>query len=342
MLCAAAQRVAIVSDAWHPQVNGVVRTLAALEAELARMGITAEVFGPDRFLTLPCPTYHEIRLAVLPARRLRRLLTAFAPHRLHITTEGPLGRAARAWALAGGRRFTTSLHTRFPDYVSARTGLPAAPFWSMLRRFHRPAAATMVATETLQRELAGRGFPHLCQWSRGVDTALFRPGAAEVLGLPRPVFLHAGRVAPEKNLPAFLSLDLPGSKVVIGDGPALPELRRQYPAAHFLGARSGPALARAYAAADVLVFPSRTDTFGLVMLEALACGTPVAAFPVPGPLDVLDATTGVMHADLRAAALAALHLDRATCVAAVGRRSWRASAEQFAANLVPLQGTVGD
>ncbi len=337
-----ARRIAIVSDTWHPQVKGVVRTLAAVATELRRMGHAAEVFGPDRFRTVPCPTYAEIRLAVLPGRRLRRLLEAFGPGCLHIATEGPLGRAARAWAMEGGRRFTTSLHTRFPDYVQTRTGLPAEAGWSLLRHFHAPAAATLVATESLERELSARGFERLRRWPRGVDTELFRPedpfGRGERWDLPRPVFLHAGRVAVEKNLPAFLDLDLPGSKVVVGDGPLLPELRRRYPGVRFVGNRAGPSLARAYAGADALVFPSRTDTFGLVMLEALACGTPVAAFPVPGPLDVLTPETGVMREDLRAAALAALRLDRASCRAAAGRRSWQASAEHFFASLVRLRG----
>lgn len=330
----AGSRIAIVSDAWQPQVNGVVRTLDSVRTELVAMGHEVEVFGPDRFRTVPCPSYPEIRLALLPGRRLGGLLDRFAPHCLHVATEGPLGLAARAWAIRLRMPFTTSLHTRFPDYVRARTGLPAGLGWAALRRFHAAAAATLVATPTLRRELEGRGFRHLRLWSRGVDVSLFRPQASDTAGLARPVFLHVGRVAVEKNIPAFLALDLPGSKVVVGDGPLLPALRRQFPDAHFTGAQVGQDLARSFAAADAFVFPSRTDTFGLVMLESLACGTPVAAFPVPGPLDVLTPAVGAMDEDLRAAALAALALDRGACRAHAERSSWRACAETFLGHLV--------
>jgi len=340
-------RILIVSDAWTPQVNGVVRTIATVADELTAMGHVVEVIGPDRFRTVPLPTYPDIRLAVLPGRRLGRLIEAFAPDALHIATEGPLGGAARRWALRHGRAFTTAFHTRFPEYLHARTRLPPSWTYARLRRFHGAGQGLMVATESLRSELADRGFGSLRSWSRGVDLHLFRPDRhGEVPDpfqvLPRPIFLYVGRVAVEKNLPAFLGLDLPGSLVVVGDGPALSELRRTYPKAHFLGAMHGEALSRAYASADVFVFPSRTDTFGLVVLEALASGTPVAAFPVSGPRDVLHGASGhvgALDTDLRRAALAALAADPGACRAHAELFSWRACAELFRSHLVPLGGT---
>ena len=335
-------RIVIVSDAWHPQVNGVVRTLTAVRDELRCLGYRVEVIGPDRFRTLPMPGYRSIRLAVLPGRRLARLIEACRPDALHIATEGPLGLAARAWARRRGQRFTTSLHTRFPEYLQARLRVPLGLSYAWLRRFHAPASGTMVATASLRDELAARGFTRLLMWSRGVDLDLFRPEPREAWDLPRPVFACVGRVAVEKNIPAFLALDLPGSKVVVGDGPMLPALRRAFPAAHFAGERHGAALARAYAGADVLVFPSRTDTFGLVLLESLACGTPVAAYPVTGPRDVLAAAgppgrVGCIDADLRTAALGALDADRAACRAHAGTFGWPDCAARFLANLVSMR-----
>jgi glycosyltransferase involved in cell wall biosynthesis len=331
--------VLIVSDAWTPQVNGVVRTLGTVVGELVAMGHVAEVIGPDRFRTVPCPTYPDIRLAVLPGRRLGHMIEAFAPDHLHIATEGPLGLAARAWARRQGMAFTTSFHTRFPEYLAARTRLPPSLAYAWLRRFHNAGAGVLVATASLRAELAARGFRNVRAWSRGVDLAAFRPAPAEAWDLPRPVFLNVGRVAVEKNIRAFLDLDLPGSKVVVGDGPLLPALRRAYPAVHFTGARFGAALARAYAGADVFVFPSLTDTFGLVLLESLACGTPVAAFPVTGPRDVLaDAAgrIGALDTDLRRAALAALDADRAACRAHAELFSWRACTALFLSQLAPV------
>jgi glycosyltransferase involved in cell wall biosynthesis len=333
-------RILIVSDAWRPQVNGVVRTMSTVVAELAAMGHVVEVIGPDRFRTLPCPTYPDIRLSVLPRRALGRMIEAFEPDALHIVTEGPLGMAARAWAKRHGCSFTTSFHTRFPEYVQARIGLPASLSYAWMRRFHAAGGGMMVATESLRRELAARGFANIRAWSRGVDLELFRPEPREDWNLPRPVFICIGRVAPEKNIGAFLDLDLPGSKVVVGDGPQLPALKRAYSHVHFAGARFGDALSRAYAGADVFVFPSRTDTFGLVLLESLACGTPVAAFPVTGPKDVLDGAEGrigAIDSDLRRAALHALAADRAACRKHAERFSWRACAEMFLANLVPVR-----
>lgn len=322
-------------------MNGVVRTLTTLITELGAMGVQAEVIGPDQFRTLPCPTYPDIRLSVLPARRLARMIEAFAPDALHIATEGPLGIAARRLARARGWDFTTAFHTRFPEYLAARTRLPTRWSYAWLRRFHGAGAGLMVATESLRQELASRGFRDLRAWSRGVDLSLFEPEPREAFeGLPRPIFLYVGRVAVEKNIKAFLDLDLPGSKVVVGDGPQRAGLMRAYPEVHFPGARHGAALARAYAGADVMVFPSLTDTFGLVMLESLACGTPVAAFPVTGPKDVLIAggpAVGSVHADLREACLAALATgDRAACRRYAETFSWRACAERFIANLVPV------
>jgi len=340
---APSHRILIVTDAWKPQVNGVVRTLTTVVEELRAMGHVVEVIGPDRFRTFPCPTYPDIALSFLPRRRLIRMIKAFDPEALHIATEGPLGLAARRWAKRTGFKFTTAFHTRFAEYVRARTGLPVRPIYAWMRRFHGASHGTMVATQSLREELVARGFRNIRPWSRGVDLALFKPEPREVWDLPRPIFLYVGRVAVEKNIGAFLDLDLPGSKVVVGGGPQLASLQRAYPAVSFTGPRYGEALARAYAGADVFVFPSLTDTFGLVILEALACGTPVAAFPVTGPKDVLaDARgkIGAVNADLRVAALEALTADRAACRAHAERYSWRACAEMFLSHLVPLMGEV--
>jgi glycosyltransferase involved in cell wall biosynthesis len=328
------RRIAIVSDAWHPQVNGVVRTLSAVCGGLSAAGYETAVFGPDRYRTIPCPGYTSIRLAVGAGRTLARQMTAFAPHAVHIATEGPLGIAARAHCLARGWPFTTAYHTRFPEYVWARCGVPLSWTYAALRRFHAPSRGVMVATETMRRELTARRFERLVAWTRGVDTTLFRPGCAPAVELPRPVFLYVGRVAVEKSLPAFLDLDLPGTKLVVGDGPSLAAMRRRYPQVHFAGAQFGEALVRHYAAADVMVLPSRTETFGLVLLEALACGVPVAAFPSAGPNDVIGASgAGVIDEDLRHAALAALDIPRERCLAHARRFSWQASIDQFVSHL---------
>jgi glycosyltransferase involved in cell wall biosynthesis len=336
------RRILIVSDAWVPQVNGVVRTLQAVVAALRAAGDVVEVIGPDRFVTVPMPGYAEIRLAVAPRRRLARLVEAFGPEALHIATEGPLGWAMRALCRKRGWRFTSSFHTKFPDYVHARTRIPRAWSWALMRHFHGPSSGTLCATASLAAELRGRGFAHVVPWSRGVDLRKFNrdaeaePEAWE--GLPRPIFLVAGRVAVEKNLEAFLALDLPGSKVVVGDGPQRAALARRFPDVHFAGWRENGRLARSYAAADVFVFPSRTDTFGLVLLEALASGTPVAAYPVTGPLDVIgDAPVGALDEDLRSACLRALGADRAACRAHAARFSWEACAQRFRDSLVPRE-----
>lgn len=338
----APMRILIVTDAWHPQVNGVVRTLTMLAEELQAMGHVVEVLGPDRFPTVGLPSYGTIKLALFPGRRLAKLIEAFQPCALHLATEGPLGWSARRWALRRGVPFSTSFHTKFPEYLHARTRMPLALGYALLRRFHNRGSATLVATGSLRAELAGRGFRNLRPWTRGVDLGRFHPDpAAEVeeWALPRPIFLCVGRIAVEKNLEAFLRLDLPGTKVVVGDGPQREALARAHPEARFVGERHGAALARAYAGADVFVFPSITDTFGLVLLESLACGTPIAAHPVTGPADILeDAPPGVgaLDKDLRAAAMRALNGDRAACRRHAERFSWRSCAEAFLASLVRL------
>lgn len=327
-------RIVLVSDAWEPQINGVVTTLKRTCEELTALGHTVEVIGPNRFRTLPCPGYRSIRLAVLPGRHLTQLLDGLAPDAIHIATEGTLGQAARRYCLDRGLDFTTAYHTQFPEYLALRTRIPARWTYAAVRRFHAPATRTMVATASQQKLLEEHGFGHLARWSRGVDTTLFRPRDKKFLLAPRPIAMYVGRVAVEKNLDAFLSLDLPGSKFVVGDGPALPGLRERYPTVRFTGFKHGEELAQHLAAADVFVFPSRTDTFGLVLLEAMACGVPVAAFPVTGPRDViLPGVTGVLHEDLGRAALQALHLDPAACVAHASSYSWRNATLQFLANL---------
>ncbi|MBB5987278.1 glycosyltransferase family 4 protein [Sphingobium lignivorans] len=330
------RRILIVTDAWAPQVNGVVRTLQSVSAELGAMGHVVDVIGPDRFATLPCPTYPEIRLAMAAPGTIGRMIAAFRPDAIHLATEGPLCVAARRWCLRRGYHFTTAYHTNFPDYVQSRTGLSADLFWPYFRWFHGPASAVLTSTPSIRAGLHRAGISQTHHWGRGVDLALFTPdGAAHpaYAGLPGPVMLHVGRVAVEKNIEAFLRLDMPGTKVVVGDGPARAALEQHYPDAHFLGLLTGEALASAYRGADVLVFPSRTDTFGLVMIEALACGTPVAAYPVMGPVDVLTPTSGAMDERLETAVERALTMDRAAC-AAFGRSfSWRRSAEQFLGSL---------
>ncbi len=329
-------RIALVTDAWAPQVNGVVRTLAAITAELRRRGHAVEIVSPDLFRSLPCPTYPEIRLALAGRGAAGRRLERFAPDAIHIATEGPLGWAARNWCLARGRGFTTAYHTQFPEYLARRTGLSAERFWPMIRRFHAPSGGILAATETVRAQLRAQGLGQVRAWSRGVDLDEFGPDVAApacFAGLPRPIQLYVGRVAVEKNIEAFLGNRHPGSKVVVGDGPALARLRSAFPEARFLGRKSGRELAACYAGADVFVFPSRTDTFGLVMIEALACGTPVAAYPVPGPLDVLTAESGAMAERLENAISTALWLRREDCLAHGRGFTWRASTDQFLAAL---------
>jgi glycosyltransferase involved in cell wall biosynthesis len=333
-------KLAIVSDAWYPQVNGVVKTLSYTRDELVRLGHTVEMVTPDGFRTIPCPTYPEIRLSLRPARAVARRLEAFAPDAVHISTEGPLGLAARAWCVRHNFPFTTTFHTQFPEYVQLRTRLPLAVSYAFMRWFHNAGRCTMVATRMLHERLASRGFTRLGMWSRGVDTELFRPRGKELYADTRPIFLYMGRVAIEKNVEAFLGLDLPGTRVVIGDGPDLDMLKHRYPAVRFLGYKTGEDLASHVAAADVFVFPSLTDTFGLVLIEALASGVPVAAFPVQGPIDVIDnGVTGVLDENLRAAALKALDLDPTACRAAALRYTWAACTRQFLAHVEAVRQT---
>ena len=331
-------RVLIATDAWHPQVNGVVRTLTSLAAAAKALDAEIEFLTPDGFPSLPLPTYPGLRIALPSRGEIARRIEAAAPEALHIATEGPIGWAARAYCRRKKLAFTTSYTTRFPEYVSVRTGIPVAIGYAVLRHFHDAAAMTMVATPSLRQELAERGFRKLGFWTRGVDTTLFRPDDPAHLDLPRPIFMAMGRVAVEKNLEAFLSLDLPGTKVVVGDGPQKAQLERKYPDAVFLGEKKGADLVSHLASADVFVFPSLTDTFGVVQLEALACGTPVAAFPVTGPKDVIaDHPIGAIDDDLRAACLRALTMSRETCRNFALARSWENSARQFIGNLVSLQ-----
>jgi glycosyltransferase involved in cell wall biosynthesis len=323
-------RILVATDAWHPQVNGVVRTLMAL-AESARKQNVAIVFlTPEGFPSLPVPTYPSLRCALPSPREVARRIEEVKPDAIHIATEGPVGHMVRRYCLRHRRPFTTSYTTRFPEYISARLPIPEAWSYAVLRRFHSAAAITMVATPSLMAELSARGFRNLGLWTRGVDTELFSLERAVDLDLPRPIFVTVGRIAVEKNLAAFLALDLPGSKVVIGEGPQERDLRRDFPNAKYLGLLQGTALAAHLAAADVFVFPSKTDTFGVVQLEALACGVPVAAYPVAGPRDVIgNNPIGVLHEDLRTACLKALHISREACRAFALTRSWENSAREF-------------
>jgi len=331
-------RIAIATDAWAPQVNGVVRTLQAVTAELGAMGHQVCVIAPDQFRTLPCPSYPEIRLALTTQAGVGRRIAEFGAQAIHIATEGPIGLAARRHCLGRRLAFTTAYHTQFPDYVAERTGMPADWFWHYIRWFHGPSAAVLASTPSVEAILEQRGVGPVRRWGRGVDLDLFRPDRAAhpaFAGLPSPIQLYVGRVAVEKNIEAFLACETPGTKVVVGDGPARAALSRAYPDARFLGALHGEDLASAYAGADVFVFPSRTDTFGLVMIEALACGTPVAAYPVTGPIDVLDEGSSGMDEDLATAIGKALACDRSVAAAYGATFGWRKSAEQFLSALVP-------
>jgi glycosyltransferase involved in cell wall biosynthesis len=331
-------RILIATDAWHPQVNGVVRTLTSLASSASTLGAEIEFLTPDGFPSLAVPTYPGLRMALPNRREIARRMEAASPDAIHIATEGPIGWAVRAYCRRRKLAFTTSYTTRFPEYIAVRSIIPAALSYAVLRHFHSAAGMTMVATASLKQELSARGFRKLGTWTRGVDTDLFRPDDAAELDLPRPIFLTVGRVAVEKNLEAFLSLNLPGSKVVIGDGPQRALLERRYPKVRFLGEKTGKELSAHFAAADVFVFPSLADTFGVVQLEALACGTPVAAFPVTGPKDVIaDHPVGALDKDLRSACIRALGMSRETCRSFALARSWESSARQFIGNLSALR-----
>jgi 1,2-diacylglycerol 3-alpha-glucosyltransferase/glucuronosyltransferase len=347
-------KVLIATDAWRPQVNGVVRTLGALARAAAKIGVEIEFLSPYGFWTFPVPTYPGLRLALPRGKTIAARIEGAKPNAIHVATEGPIGHAVRSYCIKAERPFTTSYTTRFPEYIAARSPIPESWIYAALRRFHAAAAVTMVATPSLMNELSGRGFSNLGMWTRGVDVDLFRPDRAIDLDFPRPIFMTVGRVAIEKNLPAFLSLDLPGTKVVIGAGPQQAELKRRFPATKFLGQLDNGILAAHLAAADVFVFPSLTDTFGIVQLEALASGVPVAAFPVTGPRDVIGThPVGVLDDDLRVACMQALWISREACREFALHYSWENSAHQFVAhvrkvalaagenpNRVPLQTTV--
>jgi glycosyltransferase involved in cell wall biosynthesis len=327
-------RILVATDAWRPQVNGVVRSLEYISKAVTEWDAEIEFLTPDQFFSIPLPTYGEIRLSLATAGSIGKHIDKNAIDHIHIPTEGPLGLAARRYCLQNGRIFTTSYHTNFPDYIWTRTRIPRSVTSAALRYFHNAGRGTMVSTQTLATDLAARGFKRLMQWSRGVDHENFSPLKATTLDLPRPIFLYAGRLAPEKNVEHFLALDLPGSKLVIGDGPSRRALQQAFPNAHFIGAQTSQALAVYYASADVFVFPSRTDTFGMVLLEALASGLPVAALPVPGPLDVLGTSSaGILDNDLRSACLKALEIPRECARAHALTYTWSRSARQFLDNI---------
>ncbi len=324
-------RVLIATDAWKPQVNGVVTTYVNLERESANAGLDLTFLTPSGFRTMPLPTYSEIRLALIRPRDVAKRVEEDSPDFIHIATEGPIGLAARAFCRSAGRRFTTSYHTRFPEYISARAPIPLSFGYRFERWFHNGGSGVMAASLSLRHDLTAQGIRNVHLWSRGVNLDLFRPRNVDRFGLPRPIFLYAGRVAVEKNLDAFLNLDLPGTKVVVGGGPQLEELMRRYPNVMFTGPKFGEDLAEHYASADVFVFPSLTDTFGVVLLEALACGVPVAAYNVMGPKDVVaNGSVGVLGDDLKEAALAALDLDHRECRPYAELFSWGACTRRFA------------
>jgi len=337
-------RIAIVTDAWSPQVNGVVRTLQSVRDELVRQGHDVLIVSPDLFYSMPCPTYPEIRLAFASTGSVGRMLEEFSPQAIHLATEGPVCLAARRWCLARDFPFTTAYHTQFPDYVAARTGVNPEWVWRYIRWFHSPAQSILASTASIADTLKAHGLTQIRHWGRGVDLSTFGDPVPDpaIRALAQdgkgPIQLYVGRVAIEKNIEAFLTATHPGTKVIVGDGPALASLKAKYPDAHFLGPKFGADLAAAYAAADVFVFPSKTDTFGLVMIEALACGTPVAAYPVTGPIDVLTPETGAMHGDLDQAIGEALTRDRAACRAYGQGFTWAKSAHQFLHALVPVGG----
>lgn len=330
-------RITIVTDAWHPQVNGVVRSIENTNAELERMGVEVCMVTPQSFHSVPCPTYPEIRLSVASYRRVSNEIEKSQPSYVHIATEGPLGFMARRWCIKHGMRFSTSYHTRFPEYVAARFPVPESWLYAFVRWFHNGGSACMVATPSLETELNARGVRNLKRWSRGIDAAQFFPRekVARPFGLPRPIYMTVGRVSVEKNLPEFLDLDLPGSKVVVGDGPARADLQNKYPDVLFTGVKTGWELAEAYAQADVFVFPSKTDTFGNTILEALASGVPVAAFPVTGPIDILGdhPKAGALNKDLRTACLAAQECTPEAALALSRSYSWETASRQFLNNV---------
>ena len=331
-------KILIVTDAWPPVTSGVVRTYQTTIRHLKTMGHQIDLITPEQFFTVRCPTDNQQRLALYAGRKTGRLIEAAQPDAIHVATEGPLGLAGRNWCVKHSVPFTTSYTTKLPEYFRARGKIPTPWTYAVMRWFHQPAAGVMVSTPTLHNELVQRGFKNLMRWGRGVDLKLFRPQPKDFLSAPRPILMYVGRVAVEKNLEKFLRLDSPGTKYVVGDGPQLKHLSRKYPDARFVGDMQGEELARYYAAADVFVFPSRTDTFGLVNLESMACGVPVAAYPVTGPIDVIqDGVTGALDEDLAKAAWRALRIDPKACRERALRSGWDVSTRQFESNLVPCR-----
>lgn len=330
-------RIMIVTDAWEPQVNGVVRTLKQTRHELEKLGHEIQMITPLEFKTVPCPTYPDIALSLFPKKKVVERMQSFNPDAIHIATEGPLGIAARSYAIKNKLPFSTAYHTRFPEYVKARTGIPLALTYKFLRWFHDPSLAVMAPTEVVKKDLEAYGFTNVVLWTRGVDLDIFKMQDAKVLNTAHPIFLYVGRVAVEKNIEAFLELKLPGSKWVVGDGPALAGLKAKYPEVSYLGVLQQEELAKVYASADVFVFPSKTDTFGLVLLEAMACGLPVAAYPVTGPIDVIgNSQSGAMNEDLRQACLDALNIPREVARKHAEKFSWAVASQQFLNHLKPV------
>ena len=330
-------RIMIVTDAWEPQVNGVVRTLKQTRHELEKLGHEIQMITPLEFKTVPCPTYPDIALSLFPKKKVVERMQSFNPDAIHIATEGPLGIAARSYAIKNKLPFSTAYHTRFPEYVKARTGIPLALTYKFLRWFHDPSLAVMAPTEVVKKDLEAYGFTNVVLWTRGVDLDIFKMQDAKVLNTAHPIFLYVGRVAVEKNIEAFLELKLPGSKWVVGDGPALAGLKAKYPEVSYLGVLQQEELAKVYGSADVFVFPSKTDTFGLVLLEAMACGLPVAAYPVTGPIDVIgNSHSGAMNEDLRQACLDALNIPREVARAHAEKFSWAVASQQFLNHLKPV------
>jgi glycosyltransferase involved in cell wall biosynthesis len=336
-------KIVLVTDAWHPQVNGVVTTWTHVREQAQQAGHRFDVIHPGEFRTIAAPRYPEIRLALCPGRRLAELMATYEPQAVHVATEGPVGLAGRRWCRRNRVPFTTSYHTQFPQYLYRYFDIPTAPTYAFLRWFHGPAARTLVPTRSIADELTEHGFDDLVVWTRGVNTDLFHPRDKDIYDLPRPIFVYCGRVATEKNIEAFCQLDVPGSRVVIGDGPARAALAEQYPDVHFVGMKKGDELAAHVAGGDVFVFPSTTDTFGVVMLEALACGLPVAAYPVTGPIDVItDPRVGVLEHDLSAAARACLKLKAEDCIAFARQFTWQRVAQMVVDNLEPINATATD
>lgn len=331
-------RIAIVTDAWEPQVNGVVTTLKTTQQTLNQLGNTVEVFTPNKFKTIPCPTYPEIRLAINPKKLLKKELDLFAPDAIHIATEGPMGLAARSICKKNNWSFTTSYHTQFPEYIRERAPIPLDITYTFFRWFHSGAAHTLVGTQQQKELLSSHGFKNLVLWPRGVDTNVFTQGDKNYLADERPISIYVGRVSVEKNIEAFLKLELPGTKYVVGDGPAYNELKQKYSEVKFVGYKFGEELAKYIAASDVFVFPSKTDTFGIVMLEAMACGVPVAAYPVTGPIDVVrNDLTGCLNEDLTQAITCALQLNPKDCLEQASEFTWEKASKTFAANTIALK-----